>query len=83
MTVRGQLQYINFNLGVNTSEKNVNLFSVPDQVLELLVEIVIDDSLSVSWERPAQPNDYTLNYPVSVKKVRAGGCVSRDCPSHC
>ena len=33
---------------------------------DLLVESVMDDSLSISWERPAQPNDYTLNYTVSV-----------------
>ena len=38
-------------------------------MLELLVEIAIDDSLSVSWERPAQPNDYTLNYTVSVTDI--------------
>ena len=59
-------------MGVNTSEKNVNLFSVPDQVLELLVESVMDDSLSISWERPAQPNDYTLNYTVSVTDISTG-----------
>ena len=56
-------------MGVNTSEKIVNLFSVPDQMLELLVESVMDDSLSISWKRPAQPNDYTLNYAVSVTDI--------------
>ena len=46
-----------------------NLFSVPGRVQDLLVEIVMDDSLSISWERPAQPNDYTLNYTVSVTDI--------------
>ena len=36
---------------------------------DLLVEIVMDDSLSISWERPAQPNDYTMNYAVSVTDI--------------
>ena len=36
-----------------------------------LIEIV-NDSLSASWERPAQPNDYTLNYTVSVTDISTG-----------
>ena len=55
---------------MNTSENNIrNLFSVPGRVQDQLVEIVMDDSLSISWERPAQPNDYTLNYTVSVTDI--------------
>ena len=45
------------------------MFLVPGHVQDLLVEIVMDDSLSISWERPAQPNDYTLNYTVSVTDI--------------
>ena len=37
-----------------------------------LVEIVLDDRLSVTWEEPAQPNDYTLNYTVSVTDISTG-----------
>ena len=48
------------------------MFSVPGRVQDLLVEIVMDDSLSISWERPAQPNDYTLNYTVSVTDISTG-----------
>ena len=36
---------------------------------DLLVESVMDDSRSISWEKPAQPNDYTLNYTVSVTDI--------------
>ena len=44
---------------------------------DLLVEIVMDDSLSISWERPAQPNDYTLNYTVSVTDISTGTELNR------
>ena len=64
------------NLGVNPSENN-NSFSVPGRVQDLLVEIVMNDSLSISWERPAQPNDYTLNYTVSVTDISSGTELSR------
>ena len=37
----------------------------------------MDDSLSISWERPAQPNDYTLNYTVSVTDISTGTELSR------
>ena len=37
----------------------------------------MDDSLSISWERPAQPNDYTLNYTVSVMNISAGTELNR------
>jgi hypothetical protein len=46
-------------------------------VQDLLVEIVMDDSLSISWERPAQPNDYTLNYTVSVTDISTGTELNR------
>ena len=36
------------------------------------LEIVMDGSLSISWEKPAQPNDYTLNYTVSVTDISTG-----------
>ena len=52
-------------------------FSVPGHVQDLLVEIEMDDSLSISWERPAQPNDYTLNYTVSVTDISTGTELSR------
>ena len=29
----------------------------------------MDDRLNISWERPAQPNDYSLNYTVSVTDI--------------
>ena len=44
---------------------------------DYLVEIVMDDSLSISWERPVQPNDYTLNYTVSVTDISAGTELNR------
>ena len=53
------------------------MFSVPGRVQNLLVEIVMDDSLSISWERPAQPNDYTLNYTVSVTDISTDAELSR------
>ena len=42
-----------------------------------LVEIVSDSRLSISWERPAQPNDYTLNYTVSVTDISTGTELNR------
>ena len=53
------------------------MFPVPGRVQDLLVEIVMDDSLSISWERPAQPNDYTLNYTVSVTAISTGTELNR------
>ena len=53
------------------------MFPVPGHVQDLLVEIVMDDSLSISWERPAQPNDYTLNYTVSVTDISTGTELNR------
>ena len=37
----------------------------------------MDDSLSISWEGPAQPNDYTLNYTVSVTDISTDAELSR------
>ena len=37
----------------------------------------MDDRLNISWERPAQPNDYTLNYTVSVTDISTGTELSR------
>ena len=48
------------------------MLSVPSRVQEQLVEKVMDDRLSISWERPAQPNDYTLHYTVSVTDISTG-----------
>ena len=42
-----------------------------------LLEIVMDGSLSISWEKPAQPNDYTLNYTVSVTDISTGTELNR------
>ena len=53
------------------------MFSVPGHVQDWLVEIVMDDRLSISWERPAQPNDYTLNYTVSVTDISTGTELTR------
>ena len=41
-------------------------------MLDQSVEIVIDNRLNISWERPAQPNDYSLNYTVSVTDIITG-----------
>ena len=51
--------------------------SVPGHVQDLLVESVMDDRLNVSWERPAQPNDYTLSYTVSVTDISTGTELTR------
>jgi hypothetical protein len=53
------------------------MLSVPSRVQEQLVEKVMDDRLSISWERPAQPNDYTLNYTVSVTDISTGTELNR------
>ena len=75
VTVRGQLEYNEFG-SKYTPEKT---FSVPGHVQDLLyiVEIVMDDSLSISWERPAQPNDYTLIYTISVTDISTDTELSR------
>ena len=36
------------------------------------MDIVMDDRLNISWEKPAQPNDYTLNYTVLVTDTSTG-----------
>ena len=51
--------------------------SVPGHVQNQVVEIVMDDRLSISWEKPAQPNDYTLNYTVSVTDITTGRELNR------
>ena len=37
----------------------------------------MDDRLNISWKRPAQPNDYTLNYTVSVTDISTGTELNR------
>ena len=66
VTVRGQLSDVLCKVLLTTYN------SVPGPVQNQLVEIVMGDRLSISWERPAQPNDYTLNYTVSVTDISTG-----------
>ena len=50
---------------------------VPGQVQGLVVVSVMERKLNISWEEPAEPNDYTLNYTVSITDISTGTELSR------
>ena len=37
----------------------------------------MERKLKISWEEPAQPNDYTLNYTVTITNISTGIELSR------
>ena len=38
---------------------------------------VMERKLNISWEEPAEPNDYTLNYTVTITDISIGTELSR------
>ena len=46
--------------------------SVPGPVQGLVVVSVMERKLNISWEEPAEPNDYTLNYTVTITDISTG-----------
>ena len=51
--------------------------SVPGPVQGLVVVCVMERKLNISWEEPAEPNDYTLNYTVTITDISTGTEMSR------
>ena len=51
--------------------------SVPGPVQGLVVVSVTERKLNISWEEPAEPNDYTLNYTVTITDISTGTELSR------
>ena len=51
--------------------------SVPGPVQGLVVVSVMERKLNISWEEPAEPNDYTLNYTVTITDISTGTELSR------
>ena len=37
----------------------------------------MESKLNISWEEPAEPNDYTLNYTVTITDISTGTELSR------
>ena len=37
----------------------------------------MERKLNISWEEPAEPNDYTLNYTVTITDISTGTELSR------
>ena len=37
----------------------------------------MEKKLNISWEEPAEPNDYTLNYTVTITDISTGTELSR------
>ena len=38
----------------------------------------MERKLNISWEEPAEPNDYTLNYIVTITDISTGTELSRN-----
>ena len=51
--------------------------SVPGPVQGLVVVSVMERKLNISWEEPAEPNDYTLNYTVTITDISTAIELSR------
>ena len=49
----------------------------PSPVQGLVVVSVMERKLNISWEEPAEPNDYTLNYTVTITDISTGTELSR------
>ena len=60
---------------------SINVYSivipVPGPVQGLVVVSVMERKLNISWEEPAEPNDYTLNYTVTITDISTGTELSR------
>ena len=52
-------------------------FLVPGPVQGLVVVSVMERKLNISWKEPAEPNDYTLNYTVTITDISTGTELSR------
>ena len=50
---------------------------VPGPVQGLVVVSVMEKKLNISWEEPAEPNDYTLNYTVTITDISTDTELSR------
>ena len=50
---------------------------VPGPVQGLVVVSMMERKLNISWEEPAEPNDYTLNYTVTITDIITGTELSR------
>ena len=50
---------------------------VPGPVQGLVVVSVMERKLNISWEEPAEPNDYTLNYTLTITDISTGTELSR------
>ena len=53
------------------------VISVPGPVQGLVVVSVMERKLNISWEEPAEPNDYILNYTVTITDISTGTELSR------
>ena len=53
------------------------LQSLAHAVQGLVVVSVMERKLNISWEEPAEPNDYTLNYTVTITDISTGTELSR------
>ena len=56
---------------------HINILPVPAPVQGLVVVSVMERKLNISWEEPAEPNDYTLNYTVTITDISTGTELSR------
>ena len=86
VTARGKFVYtcissICYIYLYNTSLLFINVYSivipVPSPVQGLVVVSVMERKLNISWEEPAEPNDYTLNYTVTITDISTGTELSR------
>ena len=50
---------------------------VPGPVQGLVVVSMMERKLNISWKEPAEPNDYTLNYTVTITDISTGTELSR------
>ena len=55
----------------------LSVIPVPGPVQGLVVVSVMERKLNISWEEPAEPNDYTLNYTVTITDISTGTELSK------
>ena len=69
VTARGKFVFVLFIYLYIHTLYILFVIPVPGPVQGLVVVSVMERKLNISWEEPAEPNDYTLNYTVTITDI--------------
>ena len=50
---------------------------VPSPVQDVMVKREKQRKLNISWEEPEEPNDYNINYTITITDIRSGSKFSK------